>query len=79
MTWGDCYPELADVQSCGWYIGVYFSSENDAEKFCEQLFQRHHSKGKGKDRQQDDDDELNGRFSAERDRPDAPDYLETVS
>lgn len=65
--------------SCGCCTGVYLSSENDAEQFCDQLFQRHHGKGKGKDRQQDDDDELDHRFFAERDRPDAPDYLETVS
>jgi hypothetical protein len=62
-----------------WYTGVYFNSENDAEKFCDQFFQRHHGKGKGKDRQQDDHDELKDRISGERDRPDAPDYLETVS
>ena len=70
----ECLPRTTRFLDVGLVI-----SENDAEKFCDQLFQRHHGKGKGKDRQQDDDDELNDCISGERDRLDAPDYLETVS
>jgi hypothetical protein len=61
-----------------WRTGVRFISENDAEKFCDQLVQRQNGKGKGKNRQQNDDGELNDRFFGERDWPDALDYFETV-